>query len=130
MVRDRELSHSLELPSIEALASQSAWLLLALKGREGLGMLSAERITTEIVEPETPTCYKRPRNAKTSDQEIVEAKMAGHEGRRSLVPSIFADATQLHPSCNAGLYGLHGRQQTRLPLLDLFGSIIQYMGPI
>eukprot|EP00913_Durusdinium_trenchii_P021852 g20533.t1 len=54
-------------------------------------MLSAERITTEIVEPETPTCYKRPRNAKTSDQEIVEAKMAGHEGRRSLVPSIFAD---------------------------------------
>ncbi|CAK9059428.1 unnamed protein product [Durusdinium trenchii] len=91
VVRDRELSHSLELPSIEALASQSAWLLLALKGREVLGMLSAERITTEIVEPETPTCYKRPRNAKTSDQEIVEAKMAGHEGRRSLVPSIFAD---------------------------------------
>ena len=43
-VRATELSHTLELPTAEAVANQSAWLLLALKGREVLGLLSAERI--------------------------------------------------------------------------------------
>lgn len=43
-IRETDLSHSLDLPSGERLANGSAWLLMALKGREVLGLLSAERI--------------------------------------------------------------------------------------
>lgn len=43
-VREGDLSHALELPTAEAVASKTAWLLLALRGKEVLGLLSAERV--------------------------------------------------------------------------------------
>eukprot|EP00438_Fugacium_kawagutii_P025552 Skav222817 [mRNA] locus=scaffold1444:185244:187561:+ [translate_table: standard] len=43
-IQDTDLAHPFDLPSPERLANQSAYLLMALKGREVLGLLSAERI--------------------------------------------------------------------------------------
>jgi len=44
-VREGDLSHSLEPPSCEAIAAGTAWLLLVLKGKEVIGLLSAERLS-------------------------------------------------------------------------------------
>ncbi|CAE7637314.1 STR6 [Symbiodinium sp. CCMP2456] len=46
-IRKTQLSHILELPSTEQLASQSASILLALRGKDVLALLSAERITAD-----------------------------------------------------------------------------------
>ena len=48
-IRETDLSHSLELPTAERLANGSAWLLMALKGREVLALLSAERIGASVL---------------------------------------------------------------------------------
>ena len=50
-IRKTQLSHILELPSTEQLASQSACILLALRGKDVLALLSAERITADKLGP-------------------------------------------------------------------------------
>eukprot|EP00931_Biecheleriopsis_adriatica_P103401 TRINITY_DN78244_c0_g1_i1.p1 TRINITY_DN78244_c0_g1~~TRINITY_DN78244_c0_g1_i1.p1 ORF type:complete len:317 (-),score=47.18 TRINITY_DN78244_c0_g1_i1:176-1126(-) len=43
-IRENDLSHTLELPSAERIASGVAWLLLGLRGKEVVAMMSAERL--------------------------------------------------------------------------------------
>jgi len=67
-IREIDLSHSLELPTAERLANQSAWLLMALKGREVLGLLSAERIR-----PDTSTFFDSLESMSESQESDISA---------------------------------------------------------
>jgi len=67
-IREIDLSHSLELPIAERLANQSAWLLMALKGREVLGLLSAERIR-----PDTSTLFDSLESMSESQESDISA---------------------------------------------------------
>eukprot|EP00933_Yihiella_yeosuensis_P039517 TRINITY_DN33581_c0_g1_i1.p1 TRINITY_DN33581_c0_g1~~TRINITY_DN33581_c0_g1_i1.p1 ORF type:complete len:353 (+),score=80.43 TRINITY_DN33581_c0_g1_i1:44-1102(+) len=48
-VQEGDLSHSLDLPSAEAVATKTAWLLLALRGREVVGLVSTERLLSDQI---------------------------------------------------------------------------------
>mmetsp|Transcript_2916 Transcript_2916/g.6986 ORF Transcript_2916/g.6986 Transcript_2916/m.6986 type:complete len:240 (+) Transcript_2916:77-796(+) len=48
-IRDTQLSHILDLPSAERLASKAAIILLALRGKDVLALISAERIPVQHV---------------------------------------------------------------------------------
>ena len=54
-IRRTQLSHILELPSMEQLASRSAILLLALRGKDVLALLSAECIAARQLCPSAET---------------------------------------------------------------------------
>ncbi|CAJ1393375.1 unnamed protein product [Effrenium voratum] len=86
-IRDTELSHALELPSAERLANHSAWLLLALRGKEVLALLSAERVPASwaAISPESAsrtalTCDKQ-KSIAAPLQPHSEGAVADHEAR-------------------------------------------------
>ncbi|CAE7369330.1 unnamed protein product, partial [Symbiodinium necroappetens] len=70
-IRKTQLSHILELPSTEQLASQSACILLALRGKDVLALLSAERITADKLGP--PSIASR----TTQTQQMLQSQKTG-----------------------------------------------------
>lgn len=102
-IRDTELSHTLELPSAERLANHSAWLLLALRGKEVLALLSAERVPASwaAISPESAsrtalTCDKQ-KSIAAPLQPHSEGAVADHEaGTQPLISIEYCARIQSH----------------------------------
>lgn len=106
-IQDTDLAHPFDLPSPEQLANQSAYLLLALKGREVLALLSAERIGA-VACPEGKTKQKSTESAFDSAQRapvslgVAVVWVRRRERRRGLATSM-VDCQQLSgraPPCS------------------------------
>jgi len=105
-IRSTQLSHILELPSAEQMASKSAIILLALRGKDVLALLSAERITADKLGP--PSLASSTTRAQQMLQSQKTEPLLGvavlwtrrRERRRGLAVALVDRARQLlTPSC-------------------------------
>lgn len=128
-VREGDLSHALELPTAEAVASKTAWLLLALRGKEVLGLLSAERVgpsaCCELRESESYESRpgappaKRPRldsqSAAFKDDSVLGVALIWvrrSERRRGLATTLVDAARRLESQSRAACVGGQAREGT------------------
>lgn len=74
-IQDTDLAHPFDLPSPERLANQSAYLLMALKGREVLALLSAERIAGAVACPDSVETKQKSQKSQKSQTDSLEQRV-------------------------------------------------------